>query len=95
MLALFKERIESGLANATSDTERERFGPSGDEMKKVDTALDTYEELLGYSAQIAQSYKRLGDRLEQESIRSEFVSGALVDRIGELLDGRIVAGQRS
>jgi hypothetical protein len=92
MLAQFKERIETGLANATSDAERERFGPGGEEMKKVDTALESYEALLSYSRQIAQSYRLLADRLESESIGSEFVSGALVERVRELLDGRTIAG---
>jgi hypothetical protein len=92
MLVRYKERIESGLGNATTDAERERFGPGGDEMKKVDTSLDTYEELLGYGGQITQMYKLLANRLESESIRSEFTSGALVERIGELLGGRTIAG---
>jgi hypothetical protein len=92
MLAQARERIESGLANATSDAERERFGPGGDEMKKVNTTLETYEELLGYGGQIAQAYRLLSRRLEPESIRTEFVGGALVERIGELLNGRVIEG---
>jgi hypothetical protein len=92
MLAQFKERIETGLANATSDAERERFGPGGEEMKKVDIALERYEELLGYSRQIAQRYRLLAKRLEPESLQSEFVTGALAQRIGALLAARTIAG---
>ncbi len=88
MLTHFKERIESGLTNATSDAERERFGPGGEEMKKVETALETYEELLGYCGQIAQAYKSLVARLELEAIGAKFASGALAERIGELLKSR-------
>jgi hypothetical protein len=90
LLATAQQKLEAGLAGAMSDGERERFGPDGKEMEKVDTLVETYEELLGYATQIAQAFVVLRAPLPGE-LREDLDGGAVAARISELLDGSVIA----
>ncbi len=91
LLVSVRNRIEIGLENAESDEERKRFGPGGEEVKKVETLIETYEDLLGYSLQIGQSYVVLAARLDPDSRQAEFEGGALSGRISELLRSTVIS----
>lgn len=88
--SLFKtvsERVKDGMARALSDAERTDFGPDGDEIKKLETVVDDYEKLLGYSGVVIRAFGALMGKTDAD----QKTVADLGEQVGELLNGETIA----
>jgi hypothetical protein len=83
------DRLTEGLKNALSDAERERWGPSGDELKTLETHELTYAELLRQSVAVATPFGDLERSLTGDE-RIALGQGALTAQVNGTLTNQII-----
>ena len=81
-------QIIESLKNAASDTERDRWGPDGDEIKELEDETDTYAQLLETLSTLAVVWRAFETHVKPEdrtrlarSPLGELVNGVLSDRV--------------
>jgi hypothetical protein len=86
------DRVAQNYDRALSSSERDRFGPGGKEMEKVETLIATYEELLGYASLVALYFSQLESQVDDE-LKDVLKQGALAQRVQTLLNGRDIESE--